>query len=122
MKILKIFLLAFIVLLASNMSSFSKETASTGDMLSGASTSEKIDILADEIEKLKNQELFGGELGSQRGFGAAASKVYNTSKGLAIGGYGEIVNKAYIEGDKYDQSDAYEEFFMLVTNLMMSGL
>ena len=57
MKIPKIFLLAFIVLLASNMSSFSKETASTGDMLSGASTSEKIDILADEIEKLKNQKL-----------------------------------------------------------------
>lgn len=99
----------FVVLSMSSMPSLSKDTAdvSTSDKLSGASTSEKIDILAEEIERLKNQELFGGELGSQRGFGAAASKVYNTSKGLAIGGYGEIVNKAYIEGDKYDQSDAY---------------
>ena len=41
-----------------SISSFSKESAE----FSNASTSQKIDILAEEIEKLKNQELFGGEL------------------------------------------------------------
>ena len=49
----------FVVLSMSSMPSLSKDTAdvSTSDKLSGASTSEKIDILAEEIERLKNQEL-----------------------------------------------------------------
>ena len=98
-----IFILVIVSFLVLNTPLFSKESVE----FSGASTSEKIDILAAEIEKFKNQELFSGELGSQKGFGPAASKVYNTSKGLAIGGYGEIVNKSYLAGDNYDQSDAY---------------
>ena len=102
---IKIFILVFAIFLIPNIASFSKESAE----FSNASTSQKIDILAEEIEKLKNQELFGGELeeNHEHGFGPAASKVYNTARGLAIGGYGEIVNKSYLAGDNYDQSDAY---------------
>ena len=90
---IKIFILVFAMFLMPSISSFSKE----GAEFSNASTSQKIDILAEEIEKLKNQELFGGELeeNHEHGFGPAASKVYNTARGLAIGGYGEIENKSY---------------------------
>ena len=39
--------------------------------------------------------------------------VYNTSKGLAIGGYGEIFNTAYLTSDKADKSDAYRGVFYI---------
>jgi hypothetical protein len=102
----KVLLLVFSIVLVPIFSSFSKELAGSSEF-SSASTDEKINILAEEIERLRNQELFGGEIGSVKGFGPAASKVYNTSQGLAIGGYGEVYNKSYLTGDNYDQSDAY---------------
>ena len=42
------------------------------------SLEERIDVLTEEVEQLKRSG-FGGEIGSQYGFGPAASKVYNTS-------------------------------------------
>ena len=111
-RVLLLVLLALLVVPFSN--SFSKEEASLGSSFSGASTDEKISILAEEVERLRNQELFGGEIGTtNKGFGPAASKVYNTSKGLAIGGYGEIFNTAYLAGDKADKSDAYRGVFYI---------
>ena len=111
-RVLLLVLLALLVVPFS--SSFSKEEASLGSSFSGASTDEKISILAEEVERLRNQELFGGEIGTtNKGFGPAASKVYNTSKGLAIGGYGEIFNTAYLAGDKADKSDAYRGVFYI---------
>ncbi|MFL2641803.1 MAG: hypothetical protein ACJ0N6_05130 [Thermodesulfobacteriota bacterium] len=114
-KKFRVLLLVLLALLAVPFSSsFSKEEASLGSSFSGASTDEKISILAEEVERLRNQELFGGEIGTtNKGFGPAASKVYNTSKGLAIGGYGEIFNTAYLAGDKADKSDAYRGVFYI---------
>ena len=77
----KVLLLVFSIVLVPIFSSFSKELAGSSEF-SSASTDEKINILAEEIERLRNQELFGGEIGSVKGFGPAASKVYNTSQGL----------------------------------------
>jgi len=106
LRVLLLVVLALLVVPFSN--SFSKDSADlNSSSFSSASTDEKISILAEEIETLRNQELFGGEIGSAKGFGPAASKVYNTSKGLAIGGYGEIYNKSYLAGNNYDKSDAY---------------
>ena len=42
------------------------------------SLEERVDILSEELEQLKRGG-FGGEIGSQYGFGPAASKVYNLS-------------------------------------------
>lgn len=114
-KKFRVLLLVLVALLVVPFSSsFSKEEASLGSSFSGASTDEKISILAEEVERLRNQELFGGEIGTtNKGFGPAASKVYNTSKGLAIGGYGEIFNTAYLAGDKADKSDAYRGVFYI---------
>ena len=76
------------------------------------SLEERVDILSEELEQLKRGG-FGGEIGSQYGFGPAASKVYNTSSGLSIGGYGEIVGKFYGNEQKLDQTDAYSGVFYI---------
>ncbi|MCH9698478.1 MAG: CCDC90 family protein [Gammaproteobacteria bacterium] len=58
-------------------------------------------VLAEEVEKLRT-ELFipeEAEYKSQYGLGPAASKVYQTSQGLSIGGYGEA-NYQGIVNDK----------------------
>ena len=114
-KKLRVLVLVFFALLIVPFSnSFAKEEAGLGSSFSSASTDEKISILAEEVERMKNQELFGGEIGTtSKGFGPAASKVYNTSMGLAIGGYGEIYNKAYLAGDNADKSDAYRGVFYI---------
>lgn len=53
----------------------------------------KIEILAEEVEKLKaGKELFPTAKESGRyGFGPAASKVYEVNQGVSIGGYGEFL-------------------------------
>ncbi len=76
------------------------------------SLEERIDVLTEEVEQLKRSG-FGGEIGSQYGFGPAASKVYNTSSGLSIGGYGEIVGKFFRSEQKLDQTDAYRGVFYI---------
>ena len=75
--------------------------------MASLSVEERVDILSEEVDRLKNGGVFGGEIGSQYGFGPAASKVYNTPSGLSIGGYGEIVYKSYTSGDNTDETDAY---------------
>ena len=51
----------------------------------------KLDVLAQEIETLKLGEAAATADRSTNGMGPAASKVYRTGNGLAIGGYGEVV-------------------------------
>ena len=69
---------------------------------------EQIQVLVDEIEKLKEQtvmpELYQK---SFAGLGYAASKVYFSPQGLSIGGYGEIVYINYDSSDKKSYSDLY---------------
>ncbi len=60
-------------------------------------------VLAEEVEKLRT-ELFipdQAEYKSQYGLGPAASKVYQTTQGLSIGGYGEA-NYQGLVNDKGD--------------------
>jgi hypothetical protein len=56
-----------------------------------AETSRKVDVLTQEIEQLKSNILLPPtkELKSVYGLGPAASKVYQVTRGLSLGGYGE---------------------------------
>ncbi|GAB4253452.1 hypothetical protein [Deferrisoma sp.] len=71
----------------------------------------RIDLLSEEIQKLKNELAVSEEAAyeSRYGMGPAASKVYGLAKGLSIGGYGEAFYSALVsdrEG-KHDQADQY---------------
>ena len=69
----------------------------------------KTDILASEVEKLKNALVIpeSREYKSQYGLGPAASQVYKVNRGLSIGGYGEAMYTNYTDhkGSKRDSAD-----------------
>ncbi len=56
-----------------------------------AETDRKVDVLSEEIAKIKENFVLpeNKQLKSEYGMGPAASKVYEISRGLSIGGYGE---------------------------------
>jgi hypothetical protein len=58
-----------------------------------AELTRRIDLLAEELEKLRQGTANEGEapVKGQPGFGPAASKIYARSRGVSIGGYGEVV-------------------------------
>ncbi len=56
---------------------------------STAELQRRIDLLAEEIQKLKSGETAAAAEGGQYGLGPAASKVYREKHGVSIGGYGE---------------------------------
>lgn len=60
----------------------------------------EIDILGQEVEKLKNGPAAEEPTANQEtlGFGPAASKVYRTSQGLSFGGYGEVLFEDFRNG------------------------
>lgn len=51
----------------------------------------RLNILAEEIERLRLGEAAASADESQYGFGPAASKIYRAERGVSIGGYGEMV-------------------------------
>lgn len=51
----------------------------------------RLEVLAEEIERLKLGEVVVKAERSQYGFGPAASKVYRAQRGVSVGGYGEMV-------------------------------
>ncbi len=56
----------------------------------------KIDVLSEEMEKLKLGDAADPELKSISGFGPAASKVYQKgTKRVSVGGYGEMVYESF---------------------------
>ena len=65
----------------------------------------QIEILTEEIEKLKLGAVAEPEYESFMGLGPAASKVYAVEKGLSIGGYGEVVYANYQESSPKDLMD-----------------
>src|SRR3990172_6549466 len=67
----------------------------------------QIDVLTEEIEKLKLGAVAEIEYKSFMGLGPAASKVYGIDKGLSVGGYGEVVYNNYQHPSKKDFADAY---------------
>jgi opacity protein-like surface antigen len=71
----------------------------------------KVDVLTEEVSTLRTQVAVPeeAELKSAYGFGPAASKVYGTTRGLSIGGYGEAnyINFMSDSGsDTPDRADA----------------
>lgn len=77
----------------------------------------RLDVLAEEIERLKIGEAadftVAGDLeDSEHGFGPAASKIYRTERGLSIGGYGELLYQRF-DDDRDDgapsgKTDAFD--------------
>jgi hypothetical protein len=69
----------------------------------------KLDVLTDELERTRVESAGVGEttLESSYGLGPAASKVYQISRGLSLGGYAEGVYTAFVadKGDKKNQID-----------------
>ncbi len=64
---------------------------SAGDPARLAEIDRRLDILAQEIERLKLGEEVAGATAAERGMGPAASKIYRTQRGVSIGGYGEAL-------------------------------
>ena len=67
----------------------------------------KVDVLVEEMEKLKLGAVAEPRYESFMGLGPAASKVYAVEKGLSLGGYGEVVYNNYQHSSKKDFADAY---------------
>jgi hypothetical protein len=61
----------------------------------GAELSRRLDILADEIEKLKRGDDIEGQSPVKTGLGGSASKIYKRQKGVSVGGYGEMLYENY---------------------------
>jgi len=55
----------------------------------------RIEALSREIERLRIGDSSGEATESVHGLGPAASKVYHKSKGVSIGGYGEMLYQTY---------------------------
>ena len=66
----------------------------------------KIDILAQEIERLSHGEVAPQVGESYGGLGPAASKVFGAAGGLSIGGYGEFLYQNFRSSGKADSADA----------------
>lgn len=64
----------------------------------------KIDVLSAELERERIGDIFIPATESRYGLGPAASKIYQKTEGLSIGGYGEALYENY-EGDKASESD-----------------
>jgi len=67
----------------------------------------QIEVLTEEMEKLKLGAVAEPKYESFMGLGPAASKVYGIEKGLSLGGYGEVVYNNYQHSSKKDFADAY---------------
>jgi hypothetical protein len=65
----------------------------------------QIQIITEEIEKLKLGAVAEPKYESFMGLGPAASKVYGVEKGLSIGGYGEAFYSNYQHSSKKDFAD-----------------
>jgi len=77
----------------------------------------RLDLVTEELQKMKNERSVDEEYSSSYGFGPAASKVYQLTRGLSIGGYGEARYTNYIhdQAGKRDQAD-YQRFVLYVGN------
>ncbi|MEN8260386.1 MAG: hypothetical protein ABFS02_07345 [Pseudomonadota bacterium] len=97
-------------------------TTTAGKPAEGGETDRKLGILGEEIEKLKTKLVIPDEpeYKSMYGLGPAASKVYQVSKGLSIGGYGEAFYQNLVddEGTKKDNADFLR--FVLYTGYKFS--
>lgn len=56
-----------------------------------ASLQNRVDVLAEEVQKLRAPQVETPNMVSYSGLGPSASRVYNVQKGLSLAGYGEIL-------------------------------
>lgn len=67
----------------------------------------QIQVLTEEVERMKLGGAVEPLYESYSGLGPAASKVYGGAKGVSLGGYGELVYHNYQEDTMKDFADAY---------------
>lgn len=65
----------------------------------------KVEILTEEVEKLKLGGVAEPKYESFKGLGPAASKVYGIDKGISLGGYGEAFFSRFQDSSKKDIAD-----------------
>lgn len=80
----------------------------------------RMNILAEEIQMLKANQLQVSQNTSVYGLGNSASKVYRIKRGVSIGGYGEIVfhqdqdkNESDVSGNKSNKSEMLRNIIYL---------
>jgi hypothetical protein len=87
-----------------------------------ADTDRKVDILAGEVEQLKQNLAVPPtyDYKSEYGLGPAASKVYSVSRGLSIGGYGEFTYNNPVNNTRGTNDTADALRFVLYTGYKFS--
>ena len=88
--------------------------------LSSGDVERRLNILSEEIEKLRSGEGTGTEPSIKSGLGPAAGKVYSQKKGVSLAGYGEMLYENFAAlnddgsaSDKTDQIDLQKEVLYL---------
>lgn len=87
-----VFILSLVFALQVNGISFSQDTEADKKRLDDLE--QKVEVLSEEIEKLKLGEV-EETYQSKYGFAPAASKVYYVKKGISLGGYGEMLYQGF---------------------------
>lgn len=81
----------------------------------------KIDILTEEIEKLKLGKVAEIKYESSRGLGPAAAKVYRVDQGVSIAGYGELVYENYSRKRDDKTASTLQDQFDYLRNIVYFG-
>lgn len=87
---------SILLLIASSFAIAQSNTTLTNDQLS-----QRVEILADEINQLKAYQMSVSKNEGMFGLSPSASKVYHIPRGLSVGGYGEIT---YLNKDSKNQN------------------
>jgi hypothetical protein len=66
-----------------------------GDAARLAEIERRLDVLAQEIQRLRLGDEVAGATAAEQGMGPAASKIYRTARGVSIGGYGELLYQKF---------------------------
>ncbi len=82
----------------------------------------KVEVLIEEIEKLKTEQVVPEEppLESEYGLGPAASKVYRKDRGISLGGYGEANYRAFVDDSAGESNRTDLERLVLYTGYKFS--
>lgn len=123
MKILKITLA---LLIAAPLTAQENKKADTQKQAAPATQNEqdhKIEVLSQEIEKLKaGKDLFPAAKETGRyGYGPAASKVYEVNQGVSIGGYGEFLYSKNARTDEAGKDSGLNDKIDSVRQIIYAG-
>lgn len=81
----------------------------------------KIDILVEEIEKMKLGKVAEIKYEPARGLGPAAAKVYQVTQGVSIAGYGELVYENYSRKRDDKSKSSSQDQFDYLRNILYFG-